>query len=104
MSAVDTRSGSREAIRIEAPNTLARADLERLRAESEALSRQGGSRRGGSRLATLVERVRTLGDTHAEGSLGREEIDLFLARAERAAGAESSEAAELESWADRLLR
>jgi molecular chaperone DnaK len=104
VSAVDTRSGSREAIRIEAPNTMARADLERLRAESEALSRPGAARRGGTRLASLVTRVRTLRDSLVEGSLEREEAELFLARAERAQGAESAEAAELESWADRLLR
>jgi molecular chaperone DnaK len=104
VSAVDTRSGTRQAIRIEAPHTMARADLERLRDEAEAAARPGTARRGASRLASLVSRVTSLRDTLVEGSLERDEADLFLARAEPALGTDSTESAELERWADRLLR
>ncbi len=104
VSAVDTRSGTRQAIRIEAPHTMARADLERLRDEAEAAARPGTARRGASRLASLVSRVQSLRDTLVDGSLEREEAELFLARAEPALGTDSSETAELERWADRLLR
>ncbi len=108
VSAVDTRTGAREAVSIRAPDVLSQAEREALRVEADLLAAREtdtrARRASEARLRAVVGRVETRLSALASDDLAREEAEMFLTRAhravERASPAESLD--ELRQWGERL--
>ncbi len=107
VSAVDTRSGAREAIRIRAPGSLGDGERERLTVEarqSEEATRDAQARREAEH--TLRSRLPAIEACMRGDDVSATEAELLAERAYAALAARAPTAAlkELVAWADRIAR
>ncbi len=108
VSAVDTRTGAREALSIRSPDVLSQAEREALRVEADLLAAREADTRlrrtAEARLKAVIGRIEVRLASLDADDLARDEAEMFVTRVHRALERSSPAHAleELRSWGERL--